>query len=260
MLGSVNNVVRGFLEGEVKRYGSAWLAVALLMAGLIWLLHRLAPVVAVDALVRDWWPVGMVAVGLAGAARPRTPLGVSRGPVIFAVAGAVILAILHNPVPQPWRPALLPLVLCGAGVAILVVRLARAPARELRPFERILLIGQGRRVTWPVRTPTVLAIHAIASGSIVTIPDSATAKAGRLEITALLSDVEVIVPDGWTVWGPSTSARRSGRSPDLDPVVAVRGGIADAGRTDSSPQQLKLPVHAPFLVRVRRNLDPHLLQ
>lgn len=47
----------------MKRYGSEWLAMLLLVTGLIWLLNRLAPVFDPAGVVRDWWPLAMVVVG-----------------------------------------------------------------------------------------------------------------------------------------------------------------------------------------------------
>jgi hypothetical protein len=184
----------------VKRYGSVWLAVLLLVAGLIWLLNRLEPALDLLALTRSWWPLVMVAVGLAGAAHLRAPLGAAKGPVLFALLGLVVLAVIHNPVPANWRPALSPLVVCGLGAAILIGRVVWGSAPPPRPLERVLLIGVGRRIEWPVRAPSILDVRAVIGGSIITIPTGSTARAGRVEITALLSDVEVVVPTGWAVF------------------------------------------------------------
>jgi hypothetical protein len=190
----------------VKRYGLMWLAVGLLLSGLILLLDRLAPAIDVIGLARDWWPLVIVAVGAVSALHLRTRLGVARGPVLFALLGLVILVALRNPLPAAWRPALLPLAMCAIGAVILITLLVRAPAGGPRPVERVFLLGQGRRIPWRVTEPTVLAIRALAGGSIVTVADGSTAKAGRLEVTAILSDVEVIVPDGWTVFIDSPRA------------------------------------------------------
>jgi hypothetical protein len=193
----------------VKRYGSVWLAVLLLAAGLIWLLNRLAPAVDLTGLARDWWPLAMVAVGVVGAWNLREPLGPAKGPAIFALLGIAILLVIHNPVPADWRPALPPLGLCALGVAILVGRAMNAIPSPPRTLERVLLIGLGRRLDWPVATPSILDVRALAGGSIITIP-AGSARAGRMEITALLSDVEVVVPAGWAVFvEPDGGARRA---------------------------------------------------
>jgi hypothetical protein len=187
-------------EVAVKRYGSLWLAVLLLVAGLAWLVNRLAPAIDLTGLARDWWPAAMVLVGLAGAVHLRAPLGAAKGPVIFALLGLALLAVIHNPAPVQWRPALPPLILCAVGMAVLVARAVSASVGPPRPLERVLLIGLGRRLDWPVNAPSILDIRALVGGSIVTIPHGSTANAGRLEVTALLSEVEVVVPAGWAVF------------------------------------------------------------
>ncbi|GIM96850.1 hypothetical protein [Paractinoplanes toevensis] len=184
----------------MKRYGSVWLAALLVVAGLFWLLNRLAPTLDLSALAWSWWPLVMVAVGLGGAAHLRAPLGTAKGPLLFALLGLAVLAVIHNPTPASWRPALPPLVVCALGMAILIGRAVRASAPTPRPLERVLLVGLGRRIDWPVRAPSILDVRALASGSIITIPAGSTARAGRIEITALLSDVEVVVPAGWAVF------------------------------------------------------------
>jgi hypothetical protein len=84
--------------------------------------------------------------------------------VLFALLGLVVLAVIHNPAPASWRPALPPLVVCGLGVAILIGRVVRASAPPPRPLERVLLVGVGRRIDWPVRAPSILDVRAVAGG------------------------------------------------------------------------------------------------
>jgi hypothetical protein len=80
----------------------------------------------------------------------------------------------------------------------------------------------------------VLTLRAIASGSIVTVPTTASPGLGRLEITALFATVDILVPMGWKVYldchptagihHDTATAATSSEAADLQVVAFAVGG------------------------------------
>jgi lia operon protein LiaF len=103
-------------RGHFRRPDRLVIGGALVVLGLLYLL-KLANVLDAGDVVRDWWPVILIAMGLAQLAeRPRTVAG----PTVLIVAGAIVLLFTLDLVSgSVWR-VVWPVLLVLAGLAVIV--------------------------------------------------------------------------------------------------------------------------------------------
>jgi predicted membrane protein len=182
------------------RPGRILLGVALIALGVVFLLDR-ADVLDAGETIGDWWPAAIIAVGAVQLFdRPRSLLG----PGIVIGIGVILLLFTTDVVTGSVFALLWPALLIAVGVGIL--------------FRH----GRGSAVTTEegttddvVRATAVFGGHEVASRSTAFKGGSATAVFGgvtidlrnaqldpegaRLDVTALLGGVEILVPKGWRV-------------------------------------------------------------
>jgi predicted membrane protein len=182
------------------RPGRILLGVALIALGVVFLLDR-ADVLDAGETIGDWWPAAIIAVGdVQLFDRPRSLLG----PGIVIGIGVILLLFTTDVVTGSVFALLWPALLIAVGLGIL--------------FRH----GRGSAVTTEegttddvVRATAVFGGHEVASRSTAFKGGSATAVFGgvtidlrnaqldpegaRLDVTALLGGVEILVPKGWRV-------------------------------------------------------------
>jgi hypothetical protein len=204
----------------VNRNRLRWAASGLALLGVVLLANQAWPSLAVGDHLAQWWPLVLVLVGLIGVLNLAVPIRLVRAPLLIAVAGAALVVVVRHPWPGGSWAGLLPLAAVGIGFTVLV-GLAGQPGRpRRRHIDSALLIAQGRRIEWGNPEGGVFALRAVASGAILTVA-AVPAGSRRLEITAIASDVDVIVPPGWAVFvdshrvfGSQRSSVREAASPD----------------------------------------------
>ncbi|MFJ4982425.1 hypothetical protein ACIP9H_01335 [Streptomyces sp. NPDC088732] len=206
-----------------------WIALALFAAGLIALVDRLAPSAHVFMVLRDWWPLALVALGLGGALRLLIATkNVLRGPVAVALAGALLLLLTRDPLPDAVRPYFWPLVLLLAGAFMLAGMAATAPATEGLLVTRLLSVAEARRVMWPRGVFSLATVTAVASGCVIDLREARLQECrvddrvwceARLDVTAVLSGVDVVVPADWDIRIERYSARWRQQPPVADPPI-----------------------------------------
>ncbi|MER5504811.1 hypothetical protein ABT052_05705 [Streptomyces sp. NPDC002766] len=187
-----------------------WIALTLFGAGLVLLMDRLAPSAHVLTLVRRWWPLALVLLGVGGAIRLLLATKhVLRGPLFIAFTGGLLLLVTLDPFPESVRPLLWPLVLLTAGTAMLVALAVRPPRTQGSLVTRLVSVAEGRRVVWPQGEFSLGIVTAVASGCVIDLTaarlqevlDESTLEVrgyeSRLDINAILSGVELLVPADW---------------------------------------------------------------
>ncbi|HEX5949289.1 MAG TPA: DUF5668 domain-containing protein [Actinomycetota bacterium] len=180
--------------------GRILLGVALIALGVIFLLDR-ADVLDAGETIGDWWPAAIIAVGAVQLFdRPRSLLG----PGIVIGIGVILLLFTTDVVTGSVFALLWPALLIAIGIGILF-RHGRGPSvtREEGSSDDV------------VRATSVFGGHEVVSRSSAFKGGSATAVFGavtvdlrnatmdpegaRVDITAILGGVEILVPRGWRV-------------------------------------------------------------
>lgn len=205
-----------------------WIALALSAAGLIALVNRLAPSAHIFAVMRDWWPLALVALGLGGALRLLLATkNVLRGPLAVALVGALLLLLTLDPLPDSVRPYLWPLALLLAGTFMLASLAATAPVAEGLLVTRLVSVAEARRVRWPRGEFSLATVTAVASGCVIDLCEARLQEnrvddvlwyEARLDVTAVLSGVDVLVPHGWE-WNIERYSSRWRQQPVSDPPI-----------------------------------------
>jgi hypothetical protein len=192
---------------------------------------------AIDAgqVIGDWWPVAIIAVGLAQlVAHPRSPVG----PLIVTGIGTVLLLTKLELISPAVEDYLWPAALVVLGLVILL----RWPGRQAAS-------GTGDEV---VRASALFGSHEVVVNSKRFRGGSATAIFGgvvvdlrgadldadgaTLAVMALFGGVEILVPRGWRVEASGTpifgglsnkvEARPANDAPRLGiDVMAIFGGV-----------------------------------
>jgi hypothetical protein len=185
-----------------------WIALTFFVIGMAALVDRLAPSAHVFAYARIWWPLLLVVLGVGGGIRLLATRNVLRGPVVLTATGLVLLLVTRDPLPPAVRPLLWPGLLVLAGTAMLV-RLAiaahaPAPRSALPPRQqyapRLVCVAESRRLAWPKGTFSLGIVTAVASGCEIDLRRARPLGAEvRLDITAFLSGVDLILPESWRV-------------------------------------------------------------
>jgi hypothetical protein len=165
-----------------------------------------------DAIIRRWWPLAIVALGLVGLLRLVDAKQSLRGPLVLVIAGAVLLLVTTRPIQGDWSQAALPLALIPVGWLLLTPR-TRAPADGARAdWPREVCIADSRYVVNASNSLVHGTIHVVAGGLVLDLrqavplknPDrlwkeEAKGHGARLELTAVLGGIDIIVPDTWRV-------------------------------------------------------------
>ncbi|MFF8538515.1 hypothetical protein ACN6K9_001167 [Streptomyces sp. SAS_267] len=185
-----------------------WIALALSAAGLAALVDRLAPTAHLLTVLRDWWPLALVALGLGGTLRLLLATkNVLRGPLAVAFAGGLLLLLTRDPLPDSVRPYLWPLALLLAGTFMLVGMAITTPSVDGSLVTRLISVAEARSVVWPRGEFSLATVTAVASGCVIDLrgarlhetvdSNGRVGHEARLDVTAVLSGIDIVVPADW---------------------------------------------------------------
>jgi hypothetical protein len=193
--------------------GRALIGLALIAIGMVILGDR-ADAWDSGEVFADWWPLIIVAIGVAQlASRPRPWLGAG---LVIAV-GLLLLGSTLDLLPSV-RDVLWPSVLIAIGLWLVVTRLrggSRAPAAE---GASVVAIFGGSKSASSSPAFTGASVTAVFGEAVLDLRQALPAAGGAyVDATAVFGSAEVIVPRGWDV-------RVSG--------LPVLGGVEDQTRHD----------------------------
>jgi predicted membrane protein len=214
--------------------GPVIVGLALITLGVLFLLDQTGTIDAGD-LIGDWWPVIIIAIGLAQLAQRR---GSPIGPLIVAGFGAILLLTQLDLVSQEVRGYFWPIFLVIAGLAIIF----RGPWRNVPSgvgddvVQASALFGSNElKVT--SRGFRGGSVTALFGGVALDLRQANLDPGGAtLTATALFGAVDVLVPRGWRAETGGTPIF-GGLSNTVEPpgpgegptlrvdVVAIFGGV-----------------------------------
>ncbi|MEV6491005.1 hypothetical protein AB0M20_20685 [Actinoplanes sp. NPDC051633] len=177
-----------------------WLGTGLVIFGGLWLWDRLRPSADVPGMVATWWPAGLFLFGLLGVLRLLLRKPAAWIPFLIMTVGYVLLLRTTGRLPDKVDLLFWPGLLTVVGVALLIWWWRQRPASPM--IGRLTSIAEARRIKWPAPEHERSLAHlvAIMSGCEVQLtPASGKTAEARLEITAIGSGVEVVIPTGWKV-------------------------------------------------------------
>jgi 4-amino-4-deoxy-L-arabinose transferase-like glycosyltransferase len=203
-------------------------AVALVLIGFVLLLQRAEPEFDLTGLFQRYWPAIFVLVGLVSLANLHTRTKAARVALLLVLAGGFLTLLTADLLPNQLRPYGLPVALVAAGTAVLIQQARRGERRPEKLVDRFFFIGHTRQVNRTLSTPSLLVLFALVGGCELYFEDSVGTPA-RVDITAGLSGIDIVVPKGWTVY--------------VEPPAIGRQPVNHAPAADS-PDEANLRVHA----------------
>lgn len=204
---------------------------ALLGLGLAILIDTLAPQARVFEHAQQWWPALLIVAGLSGVVRLVATFNALRGPIFVMLVGAVLLLVTLPPLQSTVEPWIWPAVLIVAGAAILTRLAVRQADSEEGLTVRRLHIATSHRRNWPMGKFSLAQLTVVASGQIVDLSKSNPLNdEARLDITAIASGVNLLVPTGWGV--------------ELDDPHVILGRYRPIAFPKATPGKPILEVHA----------------
>lgn len=172
----------------------AWFAAVLITAGGLWLLDA-ANVLDAGATIDHWWPVAVIALGLAATAVDRR---LSLGPAVLIVIGALLLV---GQLDLVQLDALIwPVVAILAGFWLLFNRGQLSRARDEASDRQNVLAVLGAAET-KNRSPHFrhANVSALFGGATLDLRDAQLDPGATVDALALFGGVDVLVPPGWRV-------------------------------------------------------------
>ena len=171
-----------------------WFASVLIAVGGLWLLDA-ANVLAAGSTIDHWWPVAVIALGLAAAAVDRR---LSLGPVVLVVIGALLLVGQLDLVQVD--ALVWPVVAIVAGLWLLLDRghrnRARAEVSDRQDVVAVLGAAETKNRSPHFRHANVSAVF---GGATLDMRDAQLDPGATVDALALFGGVDVIVPPGWRV-------------------------------------------------------------
>ena len=172
----------------------AWFAAVLIAVGGLWLLDA-AGVLDAGAIIDHWWPVAVIALGLAAAAVDRR---FSLGPVVVVVIGALLLVGELDL--AEFDVLVWPVVAIVAGFWLLFNRgqwgRTRDEVSERQDVVAVLGAAETRNRSPHFRHANVSAVF---GGATLDMRDAHLDPGATVDALALFGGVDVIVPPGWRV-------------------------------------------------------------
>lgn len=202
--------------------------------GLAFLLGSLG-VLDAGETIRQWWPIGIVALGLVHLPGSRGPRG---GGVALVVAGLVLLGVTTGRFGSDAWAYVWPSALIAVGLWILLGwgrRYGIRPNDDER-VDGIAVFGSARLATRSQSFRSA-SLTSVLGGITLDLTEARpVAGGGEITVTALLGGVTILVPRGWVVeirgipllggWDDTTD--RSGIGPDA-PRLEVQALVALGG-------------------------------
>jgi predicted membrane protein len=217
----------------------AWFAIVLIAVGGLWLLDA-AGVLDAAAVIDQWWPVAVIALGLAAAAVDRR---VSLGPVVVVVVGVLLLIGQLDIV--EFDQIIWPVIAIVVGFWLLINRgfsRARDEVSERQDVMALLGAADTRNRSPHFRHANVSAVF---GGATLDLRDAHLDPGATVDALALFGGVDVIVPPNWRVelgglpifGGYDDKTAHNGDMPPDAPVLkvaatAIFGGVDVKNKRD----------------------------
>jgi hypothetical protein len=177
-----------------------WIGAGLLGAGVLLLVDALIPSADVPRHVAQWWPLGLVILGVGGLIHIAWRRPAMLIPLAVVLVGSVLTLRTASIIPNSVDRFVLPILMSVAGAVVLSHFVARRRRKPDGPVVgRIVAVAEARRISWPHQEKSLAQLITVVSGCVVELPKPNGLSKARLEITAMFSGVEVLVPTGWRV-------------------------------------------------------------
>jgi len=173
----------------------AWFAAVLIAVGGLWLLDA-ANVLDAGATIDHWWPVAVIALGLAAAAVDRR---LSLGPLVVVVIGVLLLVGQLDVV--EFDQIVWPVIAILVGLWLLINRgRTRTRARDEVSERQDVMALMGAAET-KNRSPHFrhANVSAVFGGATLDLREAQVDPGATVDALALFGGVDVIVPPGWRV-------------------------------------------------------------
>lgn len=170
-----------------------WFAAVLITVGGLWLLDA-ADVLDAGATIDHWWPVAVIALGLAAAAADRR---LSLGPVVVVVVGALLLVDQLDLV--GFDQIIWPVIAVVAGIWLLINRgVSRVRDQVSERQDVMALLGGAETKN---RSPHFrhANVSAVLGGATLDLRGAHLDRGATVDALALFGGVDVIVPPDWRV-------------------------------------------------------------
>jgi predicted membrane protein len=172
------------------------LGVVLVALGALYLLD-VADVLNAGRIVGDWWPVAVIAFGIAALIGPARSLV---GGVIMIVVGLVLLTATLDIVDVSAGQLIFPLILIAIGAGILLRRSSlRADADPSNTVNSFAIFG-GQDVTSRSESFQGGSLNAVLGGATLDLRHARIDPAGAsIDTFAAFGGIDVLVPRGWRI-------------------------------------------------------------
>ncbi len=213
------------------RSGRLVIGLGLVVVGGLYLASAMGDVDA-GGIVGSWWPVVLVALGVAQYGIDHSA---KLGSAVLIILGLLLLGFTTDLIEGSIWSYLWPVAIILAGVGIMIPRLERTP--EVRGNTAHGFVALGSR-TLKSRSQAFEGgeLTAILGNIVLDLSETALASDAKLSVTVLLGGCEILVPVGWEVriggvpllggWDDTT--RKAG-VPSDGPVLNVRAVSILAG-------------------------------
>lgn len=213
------------------RAGRIVVAATLIVAGVLYLIAAVGELDA-GAVVAAWWPLVVVALGVAQFAVDRTS---SYGSLVLIGIGGALLVFTTDLVTLNVWSFVIPVVLVLAGIALLVPNRTGSASTDAPQLAAFSAFGT-RTVASTAPGLRKAEGTVIAGGLVMDLTGATVQQATTVRVLAILGGCQIIVPEGWAVritgvpllggWDDTT--RKDGLT-EASPQLTVRAVTALAG-------------------------------
>lgn len=174
--------------------GRAVLGGAAITAGVV-LLASVAGDVDAGAVLGRWWPLVLIALGLAQVATERR---LRIGSTLLLAAGLFLLAWTTGLLDASVWPVLAAVTLVALGGLVLAPRSSRQVETADADVSGIVVLGARR---WIATSPWVRSgdVTVVMGNGVVDLSSAGMSPGARIKVTVLLGGCDVVVPHGWAV-------------------------------------------------------------
>ena len=211
--------------------GRLVIGLALIAVGGLYLASAIGDVDA-GAVVRNWWPLVLVGLGIA-------QYGVDHsarlGSAVLIIFGLLLLGFTTDLIEGSIWSFLWPVAIILAGIGIMLPRLERTPEAKGSTVQGFVALGS-RMIQSRSEAFEGGELTAVLGNIVLDLTEAQLVSGAKLSVTAVLGGCEVLVPPGWEVqlggvpllggWDDTT--RRVDTTPN-SPVLNIRAVAILAG-------------------------------
>jgi hypothetical protein len=166
-----------------------------------------------DQLVRQWWPIAIVVLGLVGFLRLADTRQAIRGPILLVFVGAGLLLITARPFDgTQWESATLPIMLLPIGWWLTASGSLKGWRHDDENTPQWTVVGDTRQVRSSASALTDASAYVVAGGLVIDLTQANTLRSAKLAwnvkqdghgallaLTAIAGGIDVLVPPTWHV-------------------------------------------------------------